>query len=37
MKREAGFTLIEIVCVLAIIALLASVVLPAFPRATSSA
>jgi general secretion pathway protein H len=35
MKREAGFTLIEIVCVLAIIALLASVVLPAFPRATS--
>jgi general secretion pathway protein H len=35
MKRDAGFTLIEIVCVLAIIALLEGLVLPAIPRATS--
>lgn len=33
--REAGFTLIEVVCVLAIVALLAALVLPAFPTATS--
>ncbi|WP_316177204.1 MULTISPECIES: prepilin-type N-terminal cleavage/methylation domain-containing protein [unclassified Bradyrhizobium] len=32
---EAGFTLIEVVCVLAIIALLASVVVPAVSRQTS--
>lgn len=31
----AGFTLIEIVCVLAIFAMLAAIVLPAIPRATS--
>lgn len=31
----AGFTLIEVVCVLAIIAMLAAIVLPAIPRATS--
>jgi general secretion pathway protein H len=37
MRRAAGFTLIEAVCVLAIIALLASLVLPAIPRATSKA
>ncbi len=37
MKRAAGFTLIEVVCVLAIIALLVSLVLPAIPRATSRA
>jgi len=37
MDREAGFTLIEVVCVLAIIALMAALVLPAFPRATSQA
>ena len=37
MKRAAGFTLIEVVCVLAIIALLASLILPAIPRATSRA
>jgi general secretion pathway protein H len=35
MKRDAGFTLIEMMCVLAIIALLAGIVLPAIPRATS--
>ncbi|WP_316160258.1 prepilin-type N-terminal cleavage/methylation domain-containing protein [Bradyrhizobium sp. SZCCHNRI20481] len=32
---EAGFTLIEVVCVLAIVALLASVVVPAISRQTS--
>jgi general secretion pathway protein H len=32
---EAGFTLLEIVCVLAIIAGLAAIILPAIPRATS--
>ncbi len=37
MDREAGFTLIEVVCVLAIVALLAALVLPTFPRATSQA
>ncbi len=35
MDREAGFTLIEAVCVLAIVGLLAALVLPAIPRATS--
>ena len=34
---EAGFTLLEIVCVLAIIALLVAVILPALPRGTSHA
>lgn len=34
---EAGFALIEILCVLAIIGLLAAVILPAIPRATSRA
>jgi general secretion pathway protein H len=37
MRRAAGFTLIEVICVLAIIALLVSLVLPAIPRATSRA
>lgn len=34
---EGGFTLIEIVCVLAIIALVASILLPEIPRGTSRA
>jgi general secretion pathway protein H len=33
--REDGFTLIEVVCVLAIVALLAAVLLPEIPRGTS--
>jgi general secretion pathway protein H len=32
---SAGFTLIEVVCVLAIIAILAAIALPAIPRSTS--
>jgi general secretion pathway protein H len=34
---EAGFTLLEVICVLAIVALLASIALPAIPRATTLA
>ena len=34
---EAGFALIEILCVLAIIGLLAAIILPAIPRATTRA
>ena len=34
-NAEAGFTLIEVVCTLAIIGLLAALVLPAIPRGTS--
>jgi general secretion pathway protein H len=37
MDDEAGFTLIEIVGVLAIVGLLAALALPAFPRGTSRA
>ena len=33
--EQAGFTLLEVVCVLAIIALLAAIALPAIPRHTS--
>jgi general secretion pathway protein H len=32
---ETGFTLLEAICVLAIIAMLAAIALPAFPRGTS--
>lgn len=32
---ESGFTLLETICVLAVIAMLAAIVLPAIPRATS--
>ena len=32
---EAGFTLLEIVCVVAIVAMLAAILLPLAPRATS--
>lgn len=34
-SREAGFTLIETVCVLAIVAMLAAIVVPALPRGTT--
>lgn len=37
MRSAAGFTLIEVVCALAIFALIAALVLPAIPRATSHA
>ena len=32
---EAGFTLIEVVCVVALLTILAAILLPAFPRGTS--
>ena len=35
MTKEDGFTLLEIVCVMAITAMLAAIILPAIPRATS--
>ena len=37
MRRQAGFTLVETVCVLAIVALLAGLILPSIPRGTSRA
>ncbi|MGA2495512.1 MAG: prepilin-type N-terminal cleavage/methylation domain-containing protein [Roseiarcus sp.] len=37
MRDEAGFTLIEVACVLAVVALVATLALPALPRGTSSA
>jgi general secretion pathway protein H len=36
-SAEAGFTLLEIVCVIAIIAAMAAIILPALPRGTSRA
>jgi len=36
-EAEAGFTLIEVVCALAIIALVVAILLPEFPRGTSRA
>src|SRR5256885_15185485 len=36
-RDEAGFALIEILCVLAIIGMLAGIILPAIPRGTSRA
>ena len=36
-EAQAGFALIEILCVLAIIGLLAAIILPAVPRATTRA
>ena len=36
-RGEAGFALIEILCVLAIIGLLAAIILPSLPRATTRA
>jgi general secretion pathway protein H len=36
-KSKAGFALIEILCVLAIIGLLAAIILPSVPRATTRA
>jgi general secretion pathway protein H len=36
-RNERGFALIEILCVLAVIGLLAAIILPAIPRATSRA
>ena len=36
-RGEAGFALIEILCVLAIIGMLAAIILPAFPRSTTRA
>jgi general secretion pathway protein H len=36
-RGQAGFALIEILCVLAIIGMLAAIILPAIPRATSRA
>lgn len=37
MRNEDGFTLLEIICVLAIVGLLAALALPAIPRGTSRA
>jgi general secretion pathway protein H len=36
-RRQDGYILLEVICVLAIVALLAAVIFPAIPRATSRA
>ena len=36
-RRKRGFALIEMLCVLAIIGMLAAIILPSIPRATSRA
>ena len=36
-RGESGFTLLEMVCVIAIFAMLAAIVVPALPRGTSRA
>jgi general secretion pathway protein H len=37
MRGEEGFTLLEVICVLAIIAMISAIILPALPRGTSRA
>jgi general secretion pathway protein H len=36
-RRQAGFTLLEVVCVMAILAIVAAITVPALPRGTSRA
>jgi prepilin-type N-terminal cleavage/methylation domain-containing protein len=37
MRGEEGFTLLEVICVVAIVAMLAAIMLPSLPRGTSRA